>query len=283
MRIRDLDKFIQDELTKSNREQVDSQSALILEHLVGISYLANSEDALVSDEQLKWVQQVLNRRCLGEPIQYILGSAYFYGEKFQITPDVLIPRPETEVLLEEAIRWISKSTHKEVMEIWDVGCGSGILAILIQKEFKQTQVWASDISHKALMLAKKNAEKFNIKNIQWIESEFDQQIDLSQKWDLIISNPPYISDEDFDLLPDEIKIFEPDTALKSGPLGMNHIQKIIEISQYRLKPNGRLIFEFGKEEQIETIYEYANQFQFEVKKIIKDLTNRPRVAILAFG
>ncbi|HEY6467770.1 MAG TPA: peptide chain release factor N(5)-glutamine methyltransferase, partial [Candidatus Acidoferrales bacterium] len=210
---------------------------------------------------------LIARRAAGEPTQYILGKQEFWGLEFEVTPAVLIPRPETEHIIEVALDNIGPVRKTEKLQIADVGTGSGCIAIALAKEFPNAQVLATDISPAALDVAKRNAARHNVADrIQFTEADLfpsslyhsrpiiqnssaahESQITShkSRLFDLIASNPPYIANSDASTLQREIREHEPEIALFGGPTGIEIYARLIEQAEYCLVPGGLLVVELG--------------------------------------
>lgn len=207
----------------------------------------------------------------GYPIQYLIGYVNFYGYEIKVNKNVLIPRPETEFLVEKTIKYLNKYNFNNIKAL-DLCTGSGCISIALSKEINNISVDASDISIKALKIAKINAKSNNV-NVKFIKSNMFQRINA--KYDLIISNPPYISKEEN--LPREV-LKEPKKALYSDNNGTNHIEKILKYSKYYLKSKSVLAIEINSycNKEIESLIKkyYKNEkikYFFE-----KDLTNKIR-------
>ena len=196
-----------------------------------------NSDLEIDENQISKIDEIVQERKKHKPLSYILGSAEFYGYELFVDQNVLIPRPETEELVELAIPFISKES-----KVLDIGTGSGAIAIAIQKQ-TNSQVCAVDISQSALEVAKKNAEKHNAK-IEFICSNVFQNL-KGQKFDIIISNPPYITQDEFEELMPEVKNFEPKLALTCDDEGLEIYKKIIKDAPKHLNKNGKIMFEIG--------------------------------------
>jgi len=192
-------------------------------------------------------RSLIRRRLKREPLQYIIGHQEFWSLDFLVSPAVLIPRPETELLVEEALKLgernlFSNSCHPKIL---DLGTGSGVIAISLAKEIQNATIWASDISFEALALAKDNAQHHNLNSrITFCQGDLWQPFSNSSvSFDMIISNPPYIPSETFKTLPPEVRYYEPRVALDGHENGMRFIKRIIEESKMYLKPGGWLLIE----------------------------------------
>ncbi len=197
--------------------------------------IAHSKD-MIEPEKLSGFEVLLERRLKGEPVAYIVGFREFYGMDFRVSEDVLIPRPETELLVDLALDRIPENGNFRVL---DLGTGSGIIAISVARQRKNALVTAAEKSSRALSVAKMNGK--GIENIRFVESDWFDAL-CGEKYDLILSNPPYIPEEDRHL--EDLK-HEPALALTSGKDGLDAIRKIIEEAPAHLEPGGWLLFEHG--------------------------------------
>ena len=209
---------------------------------------------------------------LEKPIQYILGYAYFCGLKLIVNEDVLIPRPETELLVERAVEEINKNNYKTIL---DIGTGSGAIAIAIKKE-TGIVVTALDISTSALDVARKNAERYNL-DINFIHSDLFQNV--KDKYDMIVSNPPYIDYNDINNIDRIVYQNEPHLALFSNDFGLYYYKKIIDEIPNYLNDNGLLIMEIG-EKQASDIKKYLNSVGSYDLEVIKDYNKLDRVVVI---
>ena len=228
----------------------------------------------INKKQLDKFNFYLSRRKKREPIAYILGYKYFWKFKFFVNKSVLVPRPETEIIVEQALKYISDNKSKKIL---DIGTGSGCIIISILKERAKCSATAIDISNKALKVAIINAKMHHLENkIKFINIDVDKF--NTNKYDLILSNPPYINDIDLSRLDDDIKIYEPKEALSGGLNGYKEIKKIIEKSSKILKINGKLIFEIGNAQKEYTKRLLKNNGMY-INKIIKDLSGKDRCIV----
>lgn len=220
-------------------------------------------------EKLKIVKEKAELRAnTKQPIQYIIGEAYFMGSMYKVTPDVLIPRDETELVVRHAIDIIKTNKFKNILEI---GSGSGCIACALAQNTNEN-ITSVDISRKALNIAKYNADKLNLKNIKFIES--DLYTNIHEKHDLIISNPPYIPKGTS--LQEEVR-HEPKTALFTNDKdGTEFYEKIIEQSPEYLNPNGYIVFELGIN-QSTTVKEYFQKRNFTNIVIEQDFAGIDRI------
>jgi len=230
-------------------------------------------------EALK-ISEALKRRIRGEPIQYILGKTEFMGLEFKVTPDVLIPRPETEVLVEKVIELVTKAQrHKTTsLKILDLGTGSGCIAVSLAKLISNVRIDAIDISEKALKIAKENAKLNNVK-VNFIQADLFQAYSLRLKvYSLIVSNPPYVAASEIDGLQVEVRR-EPRIALSAGEDGLDFYRRIIIDSSRYLKKGGYLFLEMGfaQKNKIKNIFQKSKKFQ--IIEVVRDYNNIDRVII----
>jgi len=227
-------------------------------------------DQIVSTSEKEIIRSYIVRRANHEPLQQILGFTSFYGYDIKVTQDVLIPRPETELLVEELLLPIYQFDS-----VLDIGTGSGAIAIALKLEKNNLTIDAVDISEKALEIAKENA-KNNNGEIAFFASDLFSNV--QKKYDLIVSNPPYISEHDYKLLDVGILKYEPRLALVADENGVKIYRQIIEEAANYLHNNGLLAFEIGYN-QAEEICRIAKKNQFMLIKQKKDLNDFDRILI----
>ena len=237
-------------------------------------------DRPLNPEELAEYKILLKRRLAHEPLQYILGSTEFYSLPFIVEPGVLIPRPETEILVDNVLSLCQKNfaTQPEI-QILDVGCGSGNISVSLAKNLANAKVVSVDKSDKALEIAQKNAE---INGVQNQVRFFKQDAlgiwpeTLKNFFDIVVSNPPYVSEPDYSNLADEIKIYEPKLALTAGQDGLDFYRSFSEILKGLLKNNSFAFFEMG-DGQARSVGNIFTQKAFQELEIFKDLTGRDRI------
>ena len=235
--------------------------------------LLNSNYILKKQEINKF-NSYLIRRKYNEPIAYILGFKYFWKYKFITNKSVLIPRPDTELIVEECLKYLPNNKSKKIL---DIGTGSGCIIISILKERSKCIATALDLSNRALNVAKSNAKLHQLENkINFINIDIDKY--NSSNYDLIISNPPYINNVDLSRLDNDIKFHEPKIALSGGFDGFRDIKKVIIKSKKLLKRNGKLIIEIGSKQKNQSI-RILNENDFYINKISKDLSGKDRCII----
>ena len=229
------------------------------------------QELLISDEEE--LKEIIEELKTGKPYQQILGHTEFYGKKFFVDENVLIPRPETEELVELAKIEIQNLKSKiQNLKLLDIGTGSGIIPITLKKHFKNAEISAMDISEKALEIAKKNAD-FHKKEINFIQKDY-LNTELTEKYDIIISNPPYIGIEENIEIEDSVKGFEPNIALFSPTSdALIFYKKIAKDGEKYLKENGMIFLEINQKLGKETLELFSN---YSESRLIKDLSGNDR-------
>ena len=240
------------------------------------TYLITHGNDPVTGEQLDRFRVLIARRAAREPLQYIIGYQEFFKLSFEVTPDVLIPRPETELIVEAALELADRERS---LSILDVGTGSGCLVISLLHELKIAHATATDISPKALEVARRNAQRHNVSD-RVTFNQSDSLAPLTQSaFSLIVSNPPYIPAAEIATLQREVRDYEPLTALVSGADGLDHIRALLRETPQVLHHSGYFIFEigFGQGEAVEQLVDRAIWHLIEVRK---DLQGIPRTVVL---
>ncbi len=247
------------------------ESRYILKELLNVddSYLIVNGSRELEESIVEEFKSIIKRRVEGEPLQYILGKTYFYGNEFFVSRDVLIPRSDTEISVETIISTLSENNLNSMVEI---GVGSGAVIISVGKAI-DIYIEGVDISDSALELTKRNMEKHSV-NYRVYKSNLFENVEGT--FDLIYSNPPYIPRNELDKLQLEVREFEPILALDGGEDGLNFYREIVKKAEEHLNPNGYLIFEIGFDqgERVKKLLEENNYTEIE---IIVDLENRDRV------
>ena len=238
--------------------------------------IAHAEDP-VSEEMLLRFQESVERRAAGEPLQYITGVQDFFGREFRVTPDVLIPRPETELLVEAAIEVSGSSAF-----ICDVGTGSGCIAVTLLCELGKARAVALDKSPAALEIAKLNSRDHSVADrAEFLVSDCLDALDpRDYQFDLVVSNPPYVSASMLPGLQREVRDHEPLIALSPGADGLMIIRRLIKETPAFLKPNGRLLMEIGFD-QGEAVTELVKETAWQLLEIRPDLQGIPRIVVLS--
>jgi release factor glutamine methyltransferase len=224
-------------------------------------------------------REMVRRRASGTPVAYLVGHREFYSLEFEVTPDVLIPRPETELVVVALLDHVKqRSTADAVVEIADVGTGSGILAVCAAKYVPNSRVKAIDISPAALAVARRNAERHGVaERIDFIEGDLLAREPAEPRFDYILSNPPYVSTFEMTNLAADVRDHEPDIALRAGERGTDVIRPLIEQSAVRLKPGGVLIMEISPMIAAEVEGLIRDCGALQIQPTLRDLAGHPRV------
>jgi release factor glutamine methyltransferase len=217
---------------------------------------------------------IVGRRCLREPVAYILGEREFWGLPFEVTPDVLIPRPETELIVEEALGLFPDGDAPGV--IVDAGTGSGCLAVALALEFTDARVIATDISEAALAVARRNAARNGAGHIDFRGGDLLEPV--TERADLIVSNPPYVASGDAPGLVPEVREHEPHVALFAGPNGLSLFERLFPAAATRIRPAGRLIVEVGYD-QDDRVAVIAARHRWTLSHVRQDLQAITRTLI----
>ena len=266
----------EDFLKKSKIKNPNLDTELILSKVINKKreeILLNTNNKLKIKDIIKFKNYLL-RRHQKEPIAYILGYKYFWKHKFLTNKSVLIPRPDTELIIEESLNYLPIDKSKKIL---DIGTGSGCIVISLLKERPNCSATALDISIKALNVAKTNAKLHHLENkINFINIDIDKY--KSCNYDLIISNPPYINSIELNRLDDDIKFHEPKLALSGGSDGYRDLKKVIIKSKKLLKINGKLILEIGHRQKNQCL-KILNENSYYINYISKDLSGKDRCII----
>lgn len=232
----------------------------------------------ISEEILKEFNEKFARLLTGEPLQHILGYEYFYGHKFIVNEDVLIPRPETEELVANVLAYYDEYFNGQKVDVCDIGTGSGAIAITLKKEEDNFTVTASDISEKAVATAKRNAANLEADVNFLVGDMCEPLIENNIKVDILVSNPPYIPvDEEME---HSVKDFEPHVALFGGEDGLKFYRIIFERSKYLLKEKSFMAFEMGYNQK-ENLTTLAKQYFPNSKvEVMKDLSGKNRMLFI---
>ena len=260
----------------NNIKNFNLESELILSKVLNKSreqILINFRN-FINKNHINKFNKYLIRRIKKEPMAYILGFKYFWKYKFLVNNSVLIPRPDTEVVIEESLKLLKINKSKKIL---DIGTGSGCIVISLLNERPKCKATALDLSRKAIKIAKTNAKLHHLENkIEFINMDIDKY--SSNKYDLILSNPPYVKDITLNRLDDDIKFHEPKLALSGGLDGFSEIKKVIKKSRKLLKNNGTLIIEIGNEQKSKSII-LLKENGFYINKVRKDYSGKDRCIV----
>jgi release factor glutamine methyltransferase len=257
--------FAEQELKKTDNLNSRLDSEILVSHLINIPR-ENIYSKLKEDLQLDKVEklkQLVNRRAKKEPIAYILNNKEFWSTNFYVDRSVLIPRPETEVLIDLLLSKISNKN--KYLDVLDIGTGSGCILISLLKELKKARGVGVDKSSKAIAIAKKNSLLNKIDNRICFKNISLEQINFDKKFDIIVSNPPYLSNVSLKNLDFDIRLYEPKAALQGGVQGVDLLNKIIYLASKILKINGLLALEIG-DNQFHILAKYLKENRFKILK-----------------
>ena len=290
MRLLDLLRRSTDCLEAAGIDEAFADAELLVFHAANMDRI----DAYVNNPEVKSsdsakVRRLLQRRLKGEPIQYIVGQIEFLGLTIKVGRGVLIPRPETELLVEEAIKAVMRNkisvaskeknalrvTQRASQSVLDLCTGSGCIALSLAKEFPDAEVYGTDLSKEALVYAKKNAKANDIKNVTFLQGSLFEPV-KGKAYDLITANPPYIRRSELETLQREIRDWEPISALDGGEDGMDFYRTILSSADQFLNPGGSLFLELGYD-QAEAVKKVAKRQGFLDLAVINDYAGIGRI------
>lgn len=237
--------------------------------------------ATLTPAQRQQFESWLTRRERREPIAYILGWKEFFGLTFKVTPAVLIPRPETELLVETVLAWIKRRANNgpERLRLADVGTGSGCLAVVLAKHLPTAKIVAVDVSPSALRVAQANAERHSVADrITFYEGDLLEP--LSGPFDLILSNPPYVSHVELSHTEPEVQQYEPRSALDGGVDGLATIRRLLSQARVKLKPEALVLIEIGAAQGPDTLALAKEYFPAATVGLKQDLAGRDRILVI---
>ncbi len=273
---------VEQTLIEAGVEDARANAEYLAAHVLSLKSRSDLRSMLgheLSDSQVDAFDHLIARRVNREPLQYILGEWEFFGLPIEVGPEALIPRPETEILVEWALSEAAKMASN--ISILDIGTGTGCIALAIAKHLPSASVLGIDVSSNAVGLAKKNAELLRISNVSFLRGDIlsnDWLNSIPGKYGLIVSNPPYISQTEFVNLEPELNRYEPRIALTDDSDGLTFYKRIAELAPNLLTKDGWLLVEigFGASEAVERILRSSG---FEIIRIVNDLAGIPRVII----
>lgn len=286
--IKKLIKVTADFLKEKQIESPRLTAEALLSHLLNINRvtLYLNLDQPLNESEISGYRELIKRRLRREPLQYITGIQEFWSMDFIVNPQVLIPRPESELLVEQAIERLKTDAVEEnhSPRILDLGTGCGALATVLAKEIPRSQIWATDVSQTAIDIARINAEKHGVsEKIEYILGDLWQPLrDKDITFDLIVSNPPYVSAEEYEDLPPEVRSYEPRLALDGREGGFYFIKEIIEGSPDFLNPEGWLLLEMAPNQTNKALELLERIDTFDSKMRIKDYSHHYRVVCAQF-
>lgn len=274
MRVKQAEKQIKKMLVLNNVPAIEARWILQDVLDVRVTDYAAIGTTEISTENLAKARSLTERRVSGEPLQYVLGNTEFYGRRFHVGPGVLIPRPETETLVELAL-----SLPRPSDQVCDLCSGSGVIALTVACELTpDAKVYGTDLSPEALVWAEKNRALLGRSNVEFFQGDLFAPLPACLTFGLVISNPPYVSAAEYAVLPPEVRDYEPDMALMAAEDGLALLRRIAEEAREWLLPGGWLICEMG-ETQGNRLRAVLNSFGYEQVQIHCDLTGRERFAL----
>lgn len=238
--------------------------------------LYTSFDTAPSEAVRAEFRGLVKQRAEGRPVAYLVGRREFYSLEFRVTPDVLIPRPETELLV-VALLDLARGHASRSPAVVDVGTGSGILAVCAAKHLPNSVVTAVDLSDAALAIAKENASRHQVDSrIRFLQSDLLAAVPAGEQFDFVVSNPPYVSLAEYDALPVDVRCHEPRMALVAGERGTEVVERLVAESAERMRPGGWLLIEISPmiHDQVCSLFDNA---AWELAPTIKDIARLPRV------
>ena len=268
---------ISKKLSPLNIENPAREAEILLHQGLNMDLVAMYRDnPEINNDQTALIEKMIDRRAGREPLQYITGHTDFMGLEISVGQGVLIPRPETELMAELAINILRSTSDDRRPTILDLCTGSGCLALSLAKNFPASKVCGIDISETALEYAMKNSETNEIMNVEFMKGHLFDPLEQNEKFDLIISNPPYIRKDDIRDLQPEIRDWEPLNALDGGEDGLDFYREIIPAAREHLKKDATLMFEVGHDEadQVGAIFEDA---EYDHIQITKDYSGIKRI------
>ena len=237
-------------------------------------YIILNNDKIIKEQNLKYFKKLVHERATRKPIAYLLKKKSFWNSEFYVNKNTLIPRPDTEIILEQILKF---TKNKNYLNILDIGVGSGCILLSVLKERKNFYGTGIDISRNSLDICKMNAKKLLLeRRVKFFKSDVDKF--AIGKYDLIVSNPPYIKTSDLKYLESDVIKFEPKLALDGGLDGLSVIRKVIKKSSELLKKNGKFILEIGFDQKNKVI-KLLNNKGFYINSTVKDLANNDRCII----
>lgn len=264
-------------LKSQGSESPRLDAEILLAHARGCPriQLYTNYDQPLTDPQRATMRDLVKRRSAAEPVAYLVGHREFFGLDFRVTKDVLIPRPDTETLVVDAIESLKSQAAARVL---DVGTGSGCIAISLAVNCPNAEVTAIDLSQAAIDIATANAETHNVAGrIRWLCGDLFDPLTADEQFDLIASNPPYIAAAEIETLAADVRLHEPRSALDGGPDGLDVIRRLIAGAPQYLVSQGKLLIEISGEQADAVTQLLAANGHFDDIAVLKDLAKQPRV------
>jgi len=265
-------RYLEENAVGSPRRNAEMLMMFVLECDRAYLY-AHPERELTAEEQGRY-QEALDERARGVPAQYITGHQEFWGLDLIVSPAVLIPRPETEHVVETTLELARGALSPRIV---DVGTGSGAIALALAHELPEAHIWAVDVSPAALEMARANAARLQLAGrVQFVEGDLLAAFDESERFDFVVSNPPYVGEQEQDKVQREVRKFEPHIAVFAGPEGLDTIRRLIPQAHARLDPGGWLLVEMGFTHE-QRVRELLPAGAWTEVRAVPDLQGIPRV------
>jgi release factor glutamine methyltransferase len=272
-----------DYLAKKGVDSPRADAQILLGHVLGYdkTYLAVNFAEQPTEADRTRFKELIQRRVAGVPVAYLTGVRDFYLLPFEVTPAVLVPRPDTETLVAEALAVLKPLTAPTVL---DLGTGSGCIAVSVAHQKKDARVTAVDISAEALQVARRNATRHGVADrVEFLHGDLFAPLPAGATFDLVVSNPPYIAPHEFATLPPDVRDHEPRAALDGGPDGLDFYRRIAAGVGPFLKPGGRLLVEIGATQEADVRAILGGRPELEVGPTLRDLAKLPRVVTAKTG
>jgi len=281
---RDLDQALRHTASRLARSpSARAEAEELLSRLLGLTRLELTLERhrTLSAEDDRRLETWIERRLAGEPPQYITGRAAFRGLDLAVSRAVLIPRPETEGLVEAVLEVLRAEAGRwPAPRVLDLGTGSGAIALAIASEWPSARVTATDAAAAALETARSNAERLSLmERVHLLEGEWFDALDGDARFEVVVSNPPYVATSEWDLLPHEVRAFEPAPALFAGPTGLEALREIVDLAPRHLVAGGLLALELAEMRAHEVAAWLEGALDWENVSLRDDLTGRPRVLL----
>lgn len=264
-------------------ENARLDAELMLAAVLGVNRLGLylQHDRPLTAEEVDRFRAMVRRRLRREPLQYILGEAHFRELVLHVDPRVLIPRPETEVLVGEVLTWaLDRASEGAVLSAVDIGTGSGAIALSLAKEGPFERVVATDLSGDALAVAEENARSNGLADrVEFRQGALWAALEAGERFDVVVSNPPYISEAERDELQPEVRDWEPESALFAADEGLSIIEALVEGAPERLLPGGLLALEIGFGQAQAVVSLIVRTGAYGVARVVEDLAGRERVVL----
>lgn len=267
-------------LARHGLEEAGLEAEVLLRHVLHVSrvYLYTHRDGPVSDKDIEAYEHVLDRRLEREPLAYITGVREFYGLEFHVDRRVLIPRPETETLVEECLKILRRDGLSAPL-LADIGTGSGAIAVSLARHLPQARVYATDVSAAALEVAAANCHSHGVEGrVELLPGHLLEP--LPEPVDVVLANLPYVPSSTLLTLAPEVALYEPRAALDGGPEGLDLIRALLAQTPFRLRPGGRVLLEIGAEQEPAVVRAAAEHMPSARVRTVRDLAGLDRMVVV---